>query len=83
MVMKRILAIIVVAALGALVYVADPPGAPAEETAAPKEMVVASAQSQSMVARLAEASIAMRRNPAPIVGHDAPDPDPDKLFGHK
>lgn len=83
MVMKRLLAIIVVAVLGAGVYVADPPGAPAEDVIAQKEIVVAEAKPQSMVARLAEASIAMRRNPAPMAGQNTPDPQPDKLFGRK
>jgi hypothetical protein len=80
MVMKRLLYVIVVAALGALVYISDPPGLPAEQSAA-TEPVATVASSQSAVARLAEAGMAMRRHPAPVVGVNDPAPQPDKLFG--
>lgn len=79
--MKRLLYVVVVATLGALVYVADPPGLPAEQSAAGGEPVATVASSQSAVARLAEAGMAMRRNPAPVVGVNDPAPQPDKLFG--
>ncbi|WP_300161329.1 hypothetical protein [Solidesulfovibrio sp.] len=79
--MKRLLYVMVVAALGALVYVTDPPGLPAGEKGVVKENAVVA--SQSAVARLAEAGMAMRRNPAPVVGATDPEPQPDKLFGKK
>ena len=79
--MKRLLYVVVVAALGALVYVADPPGLPAEQSAAGGESVATVASSQSAVARLAEAGMAMRRHPVPVVGANDPAPQPDKLFG--
>lgn len=78
--MKRLLYVFVVAALGALVYISDPPGLPAEQSAA-TESVATIASSQSAVARLAEAGMAMRRHPASVVGVNDPAPQPDKLFG--
>ncbi|HML61890.1 hypothetical protein [Solidesulfovibrio sp.] len=78
--MKRLLYVFVVAALGALVYVSDPPGLPAEQSAT-TESVATVASSQSAVARLAEAGMALRRHPAPAAGVIDPAPQPDKLFG--
>ncbi len=82
--MKRLLYIVGIAALGAGLYIVDPPKLPAQQQNAPKAMVVASNESaaQSAVARLAEASMAMRRgHDATTFGEAFPEPSPQKIFG--
>lgn len=80
--MKRLLYVAVIAVLGAGFYLADPPGLPAEEAQSSREMTLASAEAQSMVARLAEASMAMRRSEIPQT-MDYSGPRPETLFGRK
>lgn len=82
MVMKRLLLIAAIAVLGGGIYVADLPGAPAREVHTSGEMTLASAEAQSMVARLAEASMAMRRQEVPLAIAYA-GPSPATLFGKK
>lgn len=81
-VMKRLLYVAAIAFLGASLYVADPPTLPAKEAQSPREMTLASAEAQSMVARLAEASLAMRRPEYPQT-MDYSGPRPETLFGRK
>ena len=82
--MKRLLLIAAIAVLGATVYVADPPRLTAEQTVA--SGVVAKAPAvQSEVVRLAEASLALRRQGAPDLAgyeHNAA-PSPQRLFQNK
>ena len=78
--MKRLLYVAAIAALGAGFYVADPPSLPAKEVQSSRELTLASAEAQSMVARLAEASMMMRRTPIPQT-LDYSGPRPEALFG--
>ena len=77
---KRLLYVAAIAFLGASLYVADPPTLPAKEAQSPREMTLASAEAQSMVARLAEASMIMRSTPIPQT-LDYSGPRPEALFG--
>jgi len=81
--MKRLLYIIGAAILGAGLYVGDAPGISAQELGPSQEVTLASAEPQSTVARLAEASLAMRRTEARAVAEANPEPRPEKLFGKK
>lgn len=81
--MKRFLYIMGVAMLGAGLYVVDAPGLSAQEVAPPQGVALASSEPQSTVARLAEASLAMRRMEARAVAEANPEPSPEKLFGKK
>ena len=81
--MKRLLLIAAIAALGATVYVADPPRLTARETAATETVVAPPVQSE--VVRLAEASLALRRQGAPDLAgyeHNAA-LSPQRLFQNK
>ncbi|MHC1788703.1 hypothetical protein [Solidesulfovibrio sp.] len=80
--MKRLLLVAAIAMLGGGLYVADPPGAPAREVHTSGEMTLASAEAQSMVARLAEAGMAQRRQEVPLASVYA-GPSPETLFGKK
>lgn len=81
--MKRLLLIAAIAALGATVYVADPPRLTARETAATATVVAPPAQSQ--VVRLAEASLALRRqgDPGLAAADQIAEPRPQRLFKNK
>ena len=78
--MKRLSLVAAIAMLGGGLYVADPPGAPAREVHTSGEMTLASAEAQSMVARLAEASMIMRCTEIPQT-LDYSGPRPEALFG--
>jgi len=81
-IMRRLLYVAAIAVLGAGFYVADPPILPATEAQPARETTVASAESQSMVARLAEASMVMRRTEIPqAISYLGP--RPEKLFGRQ
>ena len=81
--MKRLLLIVAVAVLGATVYVVDPPRLTARETAATGSAVALPVQSQ--VVRLAEASLALRRQGAPALSayEQNAEPRPQRLFGNQ
>lgn len=83
--MQRLLYIIGLAALGVGLYTFETPGLSAQQTAPPQERaaVVASAEPQSAVVRLAEASLAMRRVDGDPVMAAYPEPHPEKLFQKK
>ena len=80
--MRRLLYVVAIAVLGAGFYVADPPNLPATEAQPARETAVASVEAQSMVARLAEAGMFMRRTEIPqalsYLG-----PRPETLFGRR
>lgn len=79
--MKRYLYILWAVTLGVGLYAADVPGLSAQQAAVPEAVtVVASAESQSAVARLAEASLAQRRMEGNPVIATYPEPSPEKLF---
>ena len=80
--MKRLLYVAAIALLGAGFYVADPPSLPAKEVQSSRELTLASAEAQSMVARLAEASMIMRCTQIPQT-MDYSGPRPEALFGRK
>ena len=77
--MKCLLLIAAIAALGATVYVADPPRLTARETAATGTAVTPPVQSQ--VVRLAEASLELRRQGDPgLAAYDQnAEPRPQRL----
>ena len=81
--MKRLLLIAAIAALGATVYVADPPRLTARETAATATVVAPPVQSQ--VVRLAEASLELRRQGDPgLAAYDTnAEPRPRRLSKSK
>lgn len=82
--MKRLIYIVGIAALGAGMFIADPPKLPAQQQGARQEMVVASNEpaAQSAIVRLAEASMVMRRgHDAAALGKTIPEPSPQQLFG--
>ena len=82
--MKRLLLIAAMAVLGATVYVADPPRLPATET--PEAGAAApTPAAQSEVVRLAEASLALRRQgeQGTVVGGQYDGPWPARIFRNK
>jgi hypothetical protein len=84
--MKSLLLIAAIAALGATLYLADRPGLPAREAATPGVAEPGRAvAAQSEVVRLAEASLALRRQGEPQIVAYAPyaGPQPQQLFGRK
>ncbi len=80
--MQRIIYVLGVAILAVALYAANPPQITADSTEQPQPQVVAAAEVHSQVARLAEASMAMRQKSITVAGH-FPEPRPEVLFDKK
>lgn len=79
--MRYFLCLIGAVLIGMAVYVSDPLELPEWRFETPVAMTEEKPHSQSMVAQLAEASLAMRRNLEPQSrGESLPEPQPGKLF---
>uniref|UniRef100_I2Q215 Uncharacterized protein n=1 Tax=Desulfovibrio sp. U5L TaxID=596152 RepID=I2Q215_9BACT len=83
--MKRYLYMMGAVILGAGLYAAHASELSAQQVAPPREVEVAVApiEPQTVVARLAEASLAMRRVDGNPVVAAYPEPRPEKLFAKK